>query len=144
MQPSASPWRTTQTSSENAELLRRGYASFSAGEVQSALELIDPDIVVAVFTGRPGANRQTYHGHEGFLENIGEMTDVFDDFRFEPLEMEENGDLLLAAVQVAGRGKASGVEIESRLFHLWEIRDGRAMRLEIYNEREEAEAAFRG
>ena len=105
--------------------------------------MLDADLVVAVFTGRPGANRDTYHGHEGFLENIGEMTDVFDDFRFEPLEIEENGDRLLVTVQVTGRGKGSGVEIESRLFHLWQLRDGKAIRLEIHNEREQAEAAFR-
>jgi ketosteroid isomerase-like protein len=101
-------------------------------------------VVVAVFTGRPGANRQTYHGHEGFFENLGEMTDVFDDFRFEPLKIDENGDRLLVTVRVTGRGKASGVEIDSRLFHLWTLRGQKAIRFEIYNEREQAEAALRG
>jgi ketosteroid isomerase-like protein len=143
VQPSASPWRTTQTISENTELLRRGYESWGAGDVQSTLELMDPNIVVAVFTGRPGANKQTYHGHEGMLENIGELTDVFDDFRFHPLDIEESGDRLFATVQVTGRGKGSGVEIDSRLFHVWEIRDGKATRLEIHNEREQAEKAFK-
>jgi ketosteroid isomerase-like protein len=138
-----SRWRKTPTSS-NAELLRRGYESFGAGDVESALELIDQNVVVAVFTGRPGANRQTYHGHEGFFENLGEMTDVFDEFRFEPLEIDEQGDRLLVTVRVTGRGKASGVEIDSRLFHLWTLQGQKAIRFEIYNEREEAEAALKG
>jgi ketosteroid isomerase-like protein len=101
-------------------------------------------VVVAVFTGRPGANRDTYHGHEGFFENLGEMTDVFDDFRFEPLEIDESGERLLVTVRVTGRGKASGVEIDSRLFHLWTLRGSKAVRFEIYNERDEAESALRG
>jgi ketosteroid isomerase-like protein len=99
-------------------------------------------VVVAVFTGRPGANRDTYHGHEGFFENLGEMTDVFDDFRFEVEEIVENGDRLLVTARVTGRGKASGVEIESRLFHLWTIQDGKAVRFGIYNERDVAEASL--
>jgi ketosteroid isomerase-like protein len=101
-------------------------------------------VVVAVFTGRPGANRQTYHGHEGFFENLGEMTDVFDDFRFEPLQIEENGDRLLVTVRVTGRGKASGAAIDSRLFHLWILQGLKATRFEIYNDRGEAEAALLG
>jgi ketosteroid isomerase-like protein len=105
-------------------------------------ELLDPDVVIAVFTGRPGANRQTYHGHEGFFENLGEMTEVFDDFGFEAEEIVENGDRLLVRARVTGRGKASGVEIESLLFHLWTIQDGKAIRFEIYNERDEAEEAL--
>jgi ketosteroid isomerase-like protein len=141
VRPSAFRWRTRSTRS-NAELVRRGYESFAAGDVQAALELIDPNVVVAVFTGRPGANRETYHGHEGFFENLGEMTDVFDDFRFEPLEIEEYGDRLLVTVRVTGRGKASGVGIDSRLFHVWTVRDGKAVRFEIYNERDEAEASL--
>jgi ketosteroid isomerase-like protein len=106
--------------------------------------LIDPDVVVAVFTGRPGANKQTYHGHDGFFENLGEMTDVFDEFRFEAQEIVEHGDRLLVTARVTGRGKSSGVEIASRLFHLWTLRDGKAVRFEIYNDREEAEAALKG
>jgi ketosteroid isomerase-like protein len=71
------------------------------------------------------------------------MTDVFDDFSFEPLEITEHGDRLLVTVRVTGRGKASGVEIDSRLFHLWTLRSQKATRFEIYNDRDEADAALR-
>lgn len=152
-----SRWRTTPTSSssdsgaarseapaiDTAELLRRGYEAFAAGDVQSALELIDTDVEVAVFTDRPDMGRQTYHGHAGFFENLGEMTDVFDDFGFKVQEIDENGDRILVTVRVTGRGKGSGVEINARLFHLWILRDGRAIRFEIYNDRDQAEAALR-
>jgi hypothetical protein len=43
---------------------------------------------------------------------------------------------------VHGKGRSSGVEINSRLFHVWTVRDEKAVRLEIYNEREEAEAGL--
>jgi uncharacterized protein len=159
--PNAFRWRTKPTSSSgarpdagaprsekgtpgNTELLLRGYEAFGAGDVQSTLELMDPDIEVAVFTGRPGMGRQTYHGHAGFFENLGEMTEVFDDFRFEAQEMVEHGDRVLVTVRVTGRGKSSGAEIEGRLFHVWLIRDGKAVRFEIYNDRDEAETALKG
>jgi uncharacterized protein len=122
--------------------VQRGYHAFASGDTTAALELLDPNVEVAVFTNRPDMNRQTYHGHAGFFENLGEMTDVFDDFRFEVREIAEQGDRLLATVRVTGRGRSSGVEIDSRLFHLWTLREGKATRLEIHNERELAEAAL--
>lgn len=45
-------------------------------------------------------------------------------------------------MQQFARAGGSDVEIEGELYMVWWFRDGRAIRMEMYNTREEAEAAF--
>jgi ketosteroid isomerase-like protein len=40
------------------------------------------------------------------------------------------------------RGTASGVEIEETSFHVWTVVDGRAVRFEVYTNRDQALAAM--
>jgi ketosteroid isomerase-like protein len=127
---------------ENVELLRRGYAAFAEGDVDAVLELIDPDVEVEVRTGRPDVSEgEVYRGHEGFVRSFGEMMEVFDDFRIELEGLVEAGEQIIASVHVAGRGRASGITIDTRLFHVWSVRNGKAVRLVISNDREQALAA---
>ena len=43
---------------------------------------------------------------------------------FEPKELIDAGDKVLALVRVSGRGKASGVEVEAYVWNVWTFRDG--------------------
>lgn len=129
-------------SEENVELLVKGYAAFAAGDVQSTLALLHPDIEVEVHTERPDMRSSVYHGHEGFLANFSELTEVFDDFKIEPQEIADRDERIMVIVRAAGRGRTSGVSIEARLFHLWTIVDGLATRLEVHSDRKEALAAL--
>jgi len=127
---------------QNIERLANGYVAFAAGDVESALALVHPDIEVDVHTGPPDMGRTTYQGHEGFLANIAEMTDVFDDFKLDPESFDDRGDRIMAVVRVSGRGKMSGAGIDVRLFHVWTLVDEMATRLEVYRAREHALAAL--
>jgi ketosteroid isomerase-like protein len=125
-------------SSRDIELLRRGYAAFSAHDMDFVLSFVDPEVELEVYTERPDMTDTVYRGHQGFLENLSELTEVFDDFRIEPEELTEGGDAIFAVVRAMGRGRSSGVDIDQRLFHVWTIRDGRVLRLEIHSDRERA------
>ena len=56
--------------------------------------------------------------------------------------MREEGDRVLHAMQQFARARGSDVEIEEGLYMVWWFRDGRAVRMEMYNSSEQAEAAF--
>ena len=129
-------------SQENVERLMKGYEAFAGGDIEPALALLDPDIEVEVHTERPDMERSLYRGYEGFLANIGELTDVFDDFTIEPEAVDDRGDRIMVAVRASGRGKLSGAAIEVRLFHVWTVVNDLATRLEVYSEREQALAAL--
>lgn len=130
-------------SQQYAELLSRGYQSFEAGDTPAVLSLLHSDVTVEVHTDRPDIGQAVYHGHEGFLANFAELADVFEDLAIEPGEMEVRGDRLMVPCRVTGRGKGSGVAIEARIFHVWTLRDGKAERLQIYSDADQARAALR-
>jgi uncharacterized protein len=125
-------------SSRDIELLRRGYAAFSARDIDFVLSFVDPEVELEVYTERPDMTDTVYRGHQGFLKNLAELTEVFDDFRIEPEELTEGGDAIFAVVRAMGRGRSSGVFIDQRLFHVWTIRDSKVLRLEIHSDRERA------
>ncbi len=62
----------------------------------------------------------------------------FDDFRSDVEEWIDAGDTVIAAVRASGRGKKSGIAVDSRDWHAWTLRDGKMWRLRIYDERHEA------
>ncbi len=48
--------------------------------------------------------------------------------------LRRRGDKLVVVVDLWGRGRGSGVEVEARAAHLWQFRDGKAVRFEIYGD----------
>ena len=130
-------------SQQDVEMLTRGYEAFGSGDTQAVLALLHPDVAVEVHTGRPDRGSDVYHGHEGFLANFAELTDVFDDMQVEPEQIDQRGERILVTCRVTGRGKGSGVEIMAKIFHVWTLRDGMAARLEIHSDAERAGKALR-
>jgi ketosteroid isomerase-like protein len=59
-------------------------------------------------------------------------------FRVEAEEFLEAGDVVVVLIRWVGRGKGSGAEVESEGAHVWEIRDGKAVRWDVYRDRGEA------
>jgi ketosteroid isomerase-like protein len=122
--------------------LSRGYEAFESGDTEAVLSLLHPDVTVEVHTDRPDIGSEIYHGHEGFLANFAEITDVFDEVRLEPVETEQRDERVMVTCRVSGRGKGSGVAIEGKIFHVWTLDDGIGTRLEIFNDPEQARTAF--
>jgi ketosteroid isomerase-like protein len=51
------------------------------------------------------------------------------------------GDWVVVLTRYRGRGTASGVEVDSEGAHVWKLRDGKAVRLEVFADRERARAS---
>ena len=57
-------------------------------------------------------------------------------------ELEKAGpDAALAIIEMRGQGRVSGVPTEVRIFQLWTFRDGRAVRMEMFTDIDEARRA---
>jgi uncharacterized protein len=116
--------------------LRRGYEALNRGDVSVVLELLDPDIEWHEPSPSPDAG--SHRGREGFERFIRGWIESFDGFRIEPEQVVERGDRLIAVVRQSGRGRASGVEVEARLAHVWTVEDGRAIRWEAIPDADQA------
>jgi ketosteroid isomerase-like protein len=50
----------------------------------------------------------------------------------------ESGDRVLILLLLRVRGAQSGVAVRQHAFHVWEIRDGKVVRLQLFIDRERA------
>ena len=125
--------------SEATDVARQGYAALAAGDMDAVLELVDPDIELEIYTGRPDLPETLrLHGHQGFVENLTMLAEVFDDMEVEPVEYHEAGEHLVVTINTSGRGKGSGITVENSVVHIWTIRDGKAIRFRVYATKREA------
>jgi hypothetical protein len=76
----------------------------------------------------PGT-RGTFRGPDGAKESFRELLSGFDALRFEPKEFEPYRGWLI--VPISWWGSARGIEQRLEIFHIWQMREGRASRLRV-------------
>jgi ketosteroid isomerase-like protein len=126
-------------SAENVELARRGYDALTREGVNGILGFLDPEIEIVEAEGIPGA--RTYRGHAGLAEAFAVVDEAFDELRFEPEEIVDVDDRVVVVVRMAGRGKGSQAEVSAVVAHVWTVREGKGVRMDMFGSREEALAA---
>jgi ketosteroid isomerase-like protein len=123
-------------SQANVELVRAIYDRFRAGDTEGALALHDPEVEVH---DRPQApDPQVYLGHEGVLSSLRVSQAAFEGLEMVPEELLDVGDRVVVVFRFRGTGRGSGVPIDEQLAHVWTIRDGKAVRMEVHSGRDEA------
>jgi uncharacterized protein len=118
------------------DALRSGYELVNRAGVSAWLECMDPEIEWSEGVEVP--ERHVYRGHEGVLRQQERFEEAWESFRIEPVDFAASGDKLVVIVNLWGRGRGSGVEVEGRGAHLWEFRNGKAVRFEIHGDPERA------
>jgi ketosteroid isomerase-like protein len=84
---------------------------------------------------------EPFRGWQALLSYL--EPNLFEFQRADPVEFLEEGDRILVAVKVHARGRGSGVELHDEAFHVWTVEDERAVRFEVFVDRDEALAALR-
>jgi ketosteroid isomerase-like protein len=126
-------------SQENVERIREGYEQWKETR-EFNFSLIHPEIewVFIDMAGKP----LSFHGHAGFGTWLDRMHEGWEDLWWEPDRLIDAGDQVVAVVTAHLRGRGSGIDLEVPLGNLWTIRDGLAVRFEMFlNPAEALEAA---
>ena len=123
-------------SQENVEVLRRSYEAWNRGDRDAAFEFLEPEFELQLPEG--GMNVGSFQGREGVTKLFEDYLEVFDSFHMEPEEFFEADDRIVVFVRTPARGKGSGVEVEFRPAHVWTMPAGKAVRLEVFPERQKA------
>jgi len=128
-------------SQENVELVRRAHEALNDGDMDALVALCDVefrlDMSDRVF------NPAVYEGHAGIVRFYSEVRDVWASYLWQPEELVQTGENVVALLRSGGRGRGSGVEVERQTAMVWTVRDGRAMALRFFRDRDEALEAVR-
>jgi len=123
-------------SRENVEVARRAYEAFARGDGDAVARDLDEEIDVYPAKDFPGSD--SYHGRQGFLAYVERWLESWDEYRMIPEEFIEAGNKVIVIYRAIGRGMSSGVEVDSRFGHVWTLRDGNAVRIEMFSTPAEA------
>jgi ketosteroid isomerase-like protein len=124
----------------NIETARRGFEAYNAGDTETVMSMLHPEIEVHSVMGVSG----TFHRHEGFREWSGTWEEVWEEFVSEVEEIVPVGErhVIVKAFQRA-RGR-DGIEVTQRPAFAYEVDDGDlCTRMGLYFTFEEALAAVR-
>jgi uncharacterized protein len=118
---------------------KRCYAAFIRGEISLDSPAVDPELVWEPPTNAPTAG--AYKGPSAAEAEVQAWTEPFDDFTWEPKRVILARDRFVVIGDMRGRGRGSGVEVAQEESHVWTLRDGRIVRMQMFLDRDEALAA---
>lgn len=129
-------------SESNADLVRRGFEAMREGDVDALLPFIHPDFEA---TTPPGlaAEPDTYRGVEGIRRYFDSFYDAMDRVNFEAQDFIQVGERVVVPLTLRARGRTTGIETAQEAVTIWDVKDGKATRIEVYARLEEAMAAAR-
>jgi ketosteroid isomerase-like protein len=126
--------------SGNADLIRPIYEEWSRGNIQPRFDVYDE------------------HMEWGWSDEFPDIAGVYEDprnpnprlrmwlsgwenWRIEAEEYLEFGDWVVVLTSYHGRGKGSGIDLHQEGAHVFQVRDGKIVRLEVFASREKAIAS---
>ena len=124
-------------SQENVDGLRAVYAEWGRGNWRPRFAIYAPDMEWGWSPEFPGL-AGVYHDARQPNPRVREWLSPWDHWECEAEEYIAHRDHVVVLARYRGRGKAGGVPVETAGAHVWEIHDGKAVRLEIFASRSTA------
>lgn len=120
-------------SRENVELVSTAVEAWQREGVEGLLSFFHPDIEFW-----PAEEERWLYGHQGVRSNLEPWFEAWEDFRTEVKEVAGAGTRVFAALHITAKGRGSGVPVSMLVYHVYELRDGLAVRWEEYVDRKQA------
>ena len=117
-------------SRQDVDQLRTAWDAYSRGDFETAFQAVDPEFELHDHM-IPEASAAGV-GAEALLVNRGQVGEAFTDQTYEPLEFIDLEDRILVRVRGRGKGRHTGLDVEEETGQLWTLRDGLAVRLDVY------------
>jgi uncharacterized protein len=122
-------------SAADVEFLREVYEDWGQGDYSRAF--FADDVVSAAYGFVDIEGEQ--HGLENVLEAQRDWLRQWErPFSVEAEDFIPAGDAVVVLIRWHGKGRGSGVELSAEGAHVWELRDGEAVRWDVYRDRAKA------
>jgi ketosteroid isomerase-like protein len=125
-------------SQDNVEIVRHSFERYAAtGEVLADIATA-PDFVWDMSKFRGWPEQQTYEGVEGTRAFMRAWLETWDEWELEAEAFHDAGDRVVAITRQRGKAKSSGLPVDMHFAQVWTLRDGIALRMEMYADPSEA------
>jgi ketosteroid isomerase-like protein len=121
-------------SEENVEIVKRAlaYEYEGVGDRADAESIFDPNVVLNPADEKPSS------GYDAMRDDMKRWASAFDDLRVTFEEIIDAGDRVLVVAHHEGRGQKSGIEVDTRFYEVYSVRDGKVSRVDEFTDRASA------
>jgi ketosteroid isomerase-like protein len=125
-------------SQENVEIVRRIYGAFQRDDGDDAMQFVNPDIELHGTSGGLSEGNVA-RGIEAVRQTLEAWDEeAWEETKLSPQEFIDAGDQVVVLQHELRRGRGSGVEVESDTAVLFELSDGRVIRIQGFMDQGEA------
>ena len=122
-------------SQENVEIVRRALDASDREDWDVVLAELDTDVEI---DDRDITESGKYRGHDGYLKWLNDWGASWYSWHREDTEYRAEGETVVVLFRMVVRGRASGIELVRDDALVFELRSGKIVRLEYYNDQAEA------
>jgi ketosteroid isomerase-like protein len=124
-------------SGEAEALVRKAYQAFSKRDLDALREIADPRIEIHTVTGMIAGRSEPYRGHDGLIEYLRDVGEMWDEIELLPTNFHELSDSRLV---VFGRVRARRelAVIDAPNAWLWEVGEGRIRSARVFGDPQSA------
>jgi uncharacterized protein len=115
-------------SQANVDLLRKVFALYEREGVGAGIEYFAEDVVWNA------ADEAPQHGPDEVIAYMQRWESEWEELRTVVEELLDAGDKVLATVHFSGRGRASGIEVDARMYEVYELRGGKIVRMDEFGD----------
>jgi ketosteroid isomerase-like protein len=117
------------------------YDALNRRDIDGTVAVLHDDAAWVEHSDLPEAG--SYEGVAAIRAFLEHFLESWESFHQEIEEEIVRGHCALLFIHLDARGQGSGIEVNSRYAHLWQLRDGRGSRVDAYYDRNQALEALR-
>jgi ketosteroid isomerase-like protein len=136
-----SPGSEAAATPGDVERVESSYEALNRRDIAGTVAALHDDAQWVEHSDLPEAG--TYEGVETIRSFLEQFMESWEDFHQEIEDEIVRGPCLLLFIHLEARGRGSGIEVDSRYAHLWQVKEGKGARVDAYYDREQALAALR-
>ena len=129
-------------SEQQMALVERLFDAFNRRDSDEIVAVCDQRLeFFPVVTAEAVGRNAPYVGPSGLHDYLADVAEVWEELRIAPSELRRRGDTLLVRGRVYARSRELGIR-DLPVAWIWEVRDGRFVRGEVFPDPEQAVARF--
>ena len=118
------------------ERLRASYDALNRRDIDGTIAVLHDDAAWVEHSDLPEAG--SYEGAASIRSFLEQFLESWERFHQEIEEEIVRGHCALLFIHLEASGQGSGIEVNSRYAHLWQLRDGKGTRVDAYYDRGQA------